>query len=152
MTTGTPSTHESCGRLAGSRASNLLKACGSRWTGTGETTPGGGPERVPTSGATTRKTTEAYRQTPSLDSVRILVTGAGGQLGRELIEVLASHEVHGRDHRGLDITDRQADRKSTRLNSSHANISYAVFCLKKKKKKITHRQVKIIAEREKETI
>src|SRR3712207_8699453 len=26
------------------------------------------------------------------------------------------------------------DRKSTRLNSSHANISYAVFCLKKKKK------------------
>src|SRR3712207_6969723 len=28
------------------------------------------------------------------------------------------------------------DRKSTRLNSSHANISYAVFCLKKKKKNI----------------
>src|SRR3712207_8895008 len=30
---------------------------------------------------------------------------------------------------------RRIDRKSTRLNSSHANISYAVFCLKKKKKK-----------------
>src|SRR3712207_7601414 len=29
--------------------------------------------------------------------------------------------------------DRDADRKSTRLNSSHANISYAVFCLKKTK-------------------
>src|SRR3712207_8537062 len=29
---------------------------------------------------------------------------------------------------------RYEDRKSTRLNSSHANISYAVFCLKKKKK------------------
>src|SRR3712207_7906161 len=29
---------------------------------------------------------------------------------------------------------RRPDRKSTRLNSSHANISYAVFCLKKKKK------------------
>src|SRR3712207_4303148 len=29
---------------------------------------------------------------------------------------------------------REQDRKSTRLNSSHANISYAVFCLKKKKK------------------
>src|SRR3712207_6959510 len=28
--------------------------------------------------------------------------------------------------------DREPDRKSTRLNSSHANISYAVFCLKKK--------------------
>src|SRR3712207_7739562 len=31
---------------------------------------------------------------------------------------------------------RRADRKSTRLNSSHANISYAVFCLKKKKKDV----------------
>src|SRR3712207_8417179 len=30
------------------------------------------------------------------------------------------------------------DRKSTRLNSSHANISYAVFCLKKKKTKMNH--------------
>src|SRR3712207_7003240 len=30
----------------------------------------------------------------------------------------------------------QLDRKSTRLNSSHANISYAVFCLKKKKSSI----------------
>src|SRR3712207_7486724 len=32
-----------------------------------------------------------------------------------------------------DISIARADRKSTRLNSSHANISYAVFCLKKKK-------------------
>src|ERR1035438_2566470 len=32
------------------------------------------------------------------------------------------------------ITSRQRDRKSTRLNSSHLGISYAVFCLKKKKK------------------
>src|SRR3712207_7318251 len=32
--------------------------------------------------------------------------------------------------------DNPVDRKSTRLNSSHANISYAVFCLKKKKNKI----------------
>src|SRR5258707_7048194 len=33
------------------------------------------------------------------------------------------------------IEAMERDRKSTRLNSSHANISYAVFCLKKKKKK-----------------
>src|SRR5215217_9334141 len=33
------------------------------------------------------------------------------------------------------------DRKSTRLNSSHANISYAVFCLKKKKKTYTLTQI-----------
>src|SRR3712207_8564967 len=35
------------------------------------------------------------------------------------------------------IQQQPEDRKSTRLNSSHANISYAVFCLKKKKRHIT---------------
>src|SRR2546430_6688187 len=34
-----------------------------------------------------------------------------------------------------DTTEFVRDRKSTRLNSSHSQISYAVFCLKKKKKK-----------------
>src|SRR3712207_8398816 len=34
---------------------------------------------------------------------------------------------------GLRYVGQSEDRKSTRLNSSHANISYAVFCLKKKK-------------------
>src|SRR3712207_6857417 len=38
-----------------------------------------------------------------------------------------------------DKVTAQVDRKSTRLNSSHANISYAVFCLKKKKKQTTKR-------------
>src|SRR3712207_8229366 len=38
---------------------------------------------------------------------------------------------------GLRVTE---DRKSTRLNSSHANISYAVFCLKKKKN-ISHEHI-----------
>src|SRR5687768_17977690 len=37
-------------------------------------------------------------------------------------------------HTGRKL-DRDLDRKSTRLNSSHGYISYAVFCLKKKKKK-----------------
>src|SRR3712207_8577434 len=36
------------------------------------------------------------------------------------------------------FTEPARDRKSTRLNSSHANISYAVFCLKKKKKTKTN--------------
>ena len=35
-----------------------------------------------------------------------------------------------------DVADYQLDRKSTRLNSSHLVISYAVFCLKKKRKKV----------------
>src|SRR5258707_5609542 len=40
-----------------------------------------------------------------------------------------------------EIPRQLRDRKSTRLNSSHANISYAVFCLKKKKKmNSTHMQ------------
>src|SRR2546430_7517393 len=37
----------------------------------------------------------------------------------------------------LGHRSRMADRKSTRLNSSHSQISYAVFCLKKKKKHTT---------------
>src|SRR2546430_13003771 len=41
--------------------------------------------------------------------------------------ILASHVEH-----------RRVDRKSTRLNSSHSQISYAVFCLKKKKKITIH--------------
>src|SRR5215217_9135656 len=43
--------------------------------------------------------------------------------------------THQRTVHAPPVRDRRncADRKSTRLNSSHANISYAVFCLKKKK-------------------
>src|SRR3712207_4960783 len=45
-------------------------------------------------------------------------------------------ERNGLKKSQITISDRaiRVDRKSTRLNSSHANISYAVFCLKKKKK------------------
>src|SRR3712207_7239698 len=42
--------------------------------------------------------------------------------------------------KALHEGDASTDRKSTRLNSSHANISYAVFCLKKKKKDV-HNEV-----------
>src|SRR3712207_8726216 len=53
--------------------------------------------------------------------------------GSGKLQIPAEHE-----ERGVFIVDGSAkfppDRKSTRLNSSHANISYAVFCLKKKKK------------------
>src|SRR3712207_6982812 len=47
-------------------------------------------------------------------------------------DALHDHELLGTDL-GRHAGDEQLDRKSTRLNSSHANISYAVFCLKKKK-------------------
>src|SRR3712207_7928225 len=55
----------------------------------------------------------------------------------------ARRRDHPGEHRGLDRCELGGaaallgpDRKSTRLNSSHANISYAVFCLKKKIKLI----------------
>src|SRR3712207_8587790 len=46
----------------------------------------------------------------------------------------SAEEGGGEDEDGGD-READLDRKSTRLNSSHANISYAVFCLKKKKYK-----------------
>src|SRR5947209_16224669 len=53
---------------------------------------------------------------------------SGGNRPLDRFRKLAHHHEHAcRD------AERQRDRKSTRLNSSHANISYAVFCLKKKK-------------------
>src|SRR3712207_7765445 len=46
---------------------------------------------------------------------------------------IAVHDLRGHLRRGISDASNRQDRKSTRLNSSHANISYAVFCLKKKK-------------------
>src|SRR3712207_7790461 len=56
-----------------------------------------------------------------------------------LLAHVRQHRIgRGRESRpapaAVDLADQRRDRKSTRLNSSHANISYAVFCLKKKKK------------------
>src|SRR3712207_6890880 len=55
-------------------------------------------------------------------------------------EALRELALRGR-HRSARPVPGDRDRKSTRLNSSHANISYAVFCLKKKKSK-THNAMK----------
>src|SRR3712207_8036040 len=66
---------------------------------------------------------------PSLDTYLNVVRQDGGQV--------ESVDVWGKRRLAYEI-DKNAegiyavDRKSTRLNSSHANISYAVFCLKKK--------------------
>src|SRR3712207_7580919 len=63
----------------------------------------------------------------------------GGQHERAAPDLTAGLQLLA-EHRQEELGDAlrsiegQADRKSTRLNSSHANISYAVFCLKKKKK------------------
>src|SRR5438045_7188343 len=71
-------------------------------------------------------------------------TGAKDEVRRPLVEDLRARDVAGHqvgcelDPREAEqgrLRERAGDRKSTRLNSSHLGISYAVFCLKKKKKK-----------------
>src|SRR3712207_7565894 len=59
-----------------------------------------------------------------------------GRVRRNAGSGVAGRQGEGTVAAGTGIRhDHVLDRKSTRLNSSHANISYAVFCLKKKKKK-----------------
>src|SRR3712207_8424457 len=60
-------------------------------------------------------------------------------------DLLPRGERAARDlvRRATESAAAQQDRKSTRLNSSHANISYAVFCLKKKKKKLIYTLISI---------
>src|SRR5258708_12377721 len=55
----------------------------------------------------------------------------------ELAEVLFHELAHKRVFATGDTDFNEADRKSTRLNSSHQIISYAVFCLKKKNNTIS---------------
>src|SRR5258707_12043923 len=60
-----------------------------------------------------------YRDIAALQAMRVPIEG-----GRGIGYILRP---------GFNLPPLMLDRKSTRLNSSHANISYAVFCLKKKK-------------------
>src|SRR5690348_17663220 len=53
---------------------------------------------------------------------------------RETIYGIGRSALEGNDQRERVLGIAEEDRKSTRLNSSHPSISYAVFCLKKKKK------------------
>src|SRR3712207_6851167 len=58
-----------------------------------------------------------------------------GRAGRQEDAMSAAILALGMSHKTAPLALRERlDRKSTRLNSSHANISYAVFCLKKKNK------------------
>src|SRR5438270_2688461 len=52
----------------------------------------------------------------------------------QLLQLRRQQEQIEKQKRELEELSRRQDRKSTRLNSSHSQISYAVFCLKKKKK------------------
>src|SRR3712207_8450744 len=67
----------------------------------------------------------------ALDHLRVYAPQAGADDARcrEVLRIVGLDGVARR---------RAGDRKSTRLNSSHANITYAVFCLKKKKTMTTY--------------
>src|SRR2546430_10875275 len=67
--------------------------------------------------------------------------GRPGELGNEAVRI-HEHRPERRIAWTLEMEQQQArDRKSTRLNSSHSQISYAVFCLKKKKQTTTTRHL-----------
>src|SRR5437868_7957859 len=75
---------------------------------------------------------DAERHEIALQVVERIVVGSGrrgrSREGMKLVERLRQHDACILRERGQHL-----DRKSTRLNSSHVSISYAVFCLKKKK-------------------
>src|SRR2546429_1126772 len=84
--------------------------------------------------------TTLFRSDPRLADVRVLVDPARPV---ESARTAALGVLVGAHHEGVDVGNfhfvlveglADRDRKSTRLNSSHGYISYAVFCLKKKKK------------------
>src|SRR3712207_8294200 len=73
------------------------------------------------------------RRAPLVE-VRAVDEGRGdAEAGQELLadEAAGAEELARRDDVVAGAQLPEEDRKSTRLNSSHANISYAVFCLKK---------------------
>src|SRR2546426_2318493 len=92
-----------------------------------------------------RKVRSAVGQGPAARNIALIVPAAALCLGVALYFAasrtsaeLANHDWpnHGKDlanTRFQDLDQVNPDRKSTRLNSSHLVISYAVFCLKKKK-------------------
>src|SRR5256886_11519191 len=87
--------------------------------------PLGGAQRAPSKGAAGDLSVE-------------LPTSAGGEVG-ELMRVFNNMVVRMREREAQGELER--DRKSTRLNSSHSQISYAVFCLKKKTNRCTSARI-----------
>src|SRR3989475_12722645 len=71
------------------------------------------------------------------DDLDLLVATGPGVPGFELLGWVLGALVFARFILRAASLEHKRDRKSTRLNSSHSQISYAVFCLKKKKKKIS---------------
>src|SRR3712207_8426389 len=68
---------------------------------------------------------------PEIGTVIENVPWHGYRLNPDSVRIVTPRDLREPAHVtgfGRDVTPRRQDRKSTRLNSSHANISYAVFC------------------------
>src|SRR3712207_8724659 len=79
------------------------------------------------------------KSNPSIECEIVTITTRGDVDKRPIFTIdqkgIFEKELNDAVMKGsIDFAVHSLDRKSTRLNSSHANISYAVFCLKKKKK------------------
>src|SRR3712207_7344179 len=87
--------------------------------------------------------TTLFRSGKGMTSRDVVCIRKGLAVGQDLV---IAHPARGKV---VDLVQIE-DRKSTRLNSSHANISYAVFCLKKKKNSepqlVLHRYLKCALE------
>src|SRR5207253_5941142 len=81
---------------------------------------------------TVRRTDVACAQDPHAHQVVCRFRSSSDEVGLGIVE--PRYPVRSAEPREVRVT---VDRKSTRLNSSHVAISYAVFCLKKKKKNET---------------
>src|SRR3712207_7799801 len=75
--------------------------------------------------------TTLFRSIAGSDDDRVTLAWAAEEAESSGRRLLLAHAA-GHLSPELSYAQRHVDRKSTRLNSSHANISYAVFCLKKK--------------------
>src|SRR5438874_13214786 len=92
---------------------------------------------IPLAGDPMRSIFRIYRDVRFSPDKRLYKTHAGAVLTRS----------GGKRDPGLlylHLEPGESDRKSTRLNSSHVEISYAVFCLKKKKLHTGHQRVRVI--------
>src|SRR2546426_8585971 len=82
--------------------------------------------------------TTLFRSLPLASVVADLNSDMVGRNAKDTLAVIGrEHSNLGRVVDSIALAHPELDRKSTRLNSSHLVISYAVFCLKKKKKKHT---------------
>src|SRR3712207_8966308 len=76
-----------------------------------------------------------------LERLEHVRSGLGPRAQTEVEAMVGARNDRHRPLQAVEVPEQSSnaaqDRKSTRLNSSHANISYAVFCLKKKNKLVT---------------